>query len=70
MYPLFSRSRSKGSSGGQRLQEKSSPRGTSDNTMTPPGSSRTPPSESQQWAHVGVLANDVEHAQEVAPQKW
>lgn len=73
MRPLFSRTRAKVGSGAEREreqeQEKSGSRGRSNQSLSSQ-ESKSVPSQSRHFAHLGVLA-DVEHAQEeVAPEKW
>ncbi|CAF9925812.1 hypothetical protein IMSHALPRED_006787 [Imshaugia aleurites] len=68
MRPLFSRSRGKQDPGAEQGQEKSDSRGRSDQSLSLQ-ESRSIPSQSKAFAHLGVLA-DVEHEQESAPEKW
>ena len=65
MRPLFSRTRGKAGSGAEQGQEKSDSRGRSDQSLTLQ-ESRSIPSQSKHFAHLGVLG-DVEHAQDVTP---
>lgn len=68
MRPLFGRPRSKVGSGADNCQAKSDSRGRSDQSLSL-HESRSMPSQSQGFAHLGVLG-DVEHAQEVTSEKW
>lgn len=69
MRPLFSRrTRGKEAAGSEEPREKSDSPGRSDQNLNLHKSGSIP-SESQRFAHLGVLA-DVEHAQKVAPEEW
>lgn len=70
MRPLFRRPKSKAASGvEQGQQEKSDSPGRSDQSLSV-HESRSIPSQSKQFAHLGVLG-DVEYGhEEVAPEKW
>ncbi len=67
MRPLFTRPRGRRDAGAEQLQEKSDSRGGSDPSLSL--ESKSIPSQSKHFAHLGVLA-DVEHGQEVSPEKW
>ena len=69
MRPLITGPRSTSGSGTEQGQEKSDLRGRSDQSLSQHGSSKSLPSESQRWAHLGVLAN-VDDVHEEVPQKW
>lgn len=68
MRPLFGHTRGGLDSGDERGQGKSDSRGGSDPSLSL-HESRSIPSQSRHFAHLGVLA-DVEHALEVTPEKW
>ena len=68
MRPLFSHRKGRRDFGDEQGQEKSDSRGGSDHSLSLQ-ESRSIPSQSRHFAHLGVLA-DVEHAQEVTREKW
>ena len=69
MRPLFTRSRKTQGSGAETGQEKSGPPNNSNRSLSTKGSAKSLPSESQHFAHLGVLS-DVENVREARPQEW